>query len=85
VNLDRKQQEQRRPYKDSGMSRLAGKCSPRFGKQDRPRGMRLAAVVNSRTVRLAPLSQLAAGVKVTRTRLSKRSQLSQKASSPGSR
>jgi hypothetical protein len=48
-----------------------------------PRGMRLAAVVNNRTARLAPLSQFAGAgiVKVTGRRLSKGSRLSQRASS----
>jgi hypothetical protein len=69
------------PYKGSRMSGFAGSQAPRFGKQERPRGMRLAAVVNSRTARPAPLSQLAVRDKVNGTRLSKETQLSQRASS----
>jgi hypothetical protein len=67
------------PYKGSRMSGFAGSWTPQFGKQERPRGMRLATVVNSRTARSAPLSQLAD--KVNGTRLSKGTQLSQRASS----
>jgi hypothetical protein len=48
----------------SGMSGFAAKCAPQSGKQERPRGMRLAAVVNSSNGKVSSLvanPQLAAG------------------------